>query len=433
MAALSLLLGLATATPIRGVNLGGWLVMEPWITPKLFEAANVGVPEVNGSFAVVDEYTWRAAPDGNADRAQLLRQHWDEWVTEQHIEDLHQAGITHLRVPVAYWYWRYFSDEPFARFAGDHALALHHLTTLVNEWAKKRGMAVLVDLHTAPGSQNGFDNSGRKGPVRLLNGDNLSRWLEAVDAMTAWCVKELDQDVLFGIEILNEPVGFWGEMADAIKQHINPQGYATVRKHSKDLNVIFETGFMSFQDEANYTEPAYHNVWFDQHTYQAFGDGSNLLAMKGPKVAWPANIDEACVNDTKAYKTAPIKAFAGEWSLAITDCTLFLASGVSGGCNLAEQPGCLYNATPTRYGRDDVCQYYNRPGPDMDDDYKGFLRNFAHAQMDAFETAVGWFFWNFRTEEEHAPEWDYLMGVREGWMPKDAGARQPYCQQAIYV
>jgi len=54
--------------------------------------------------------------------------------------------------------------------------------------------------------------------------------------------------------------------------------------------------------------------------------------------------------------------------------------------------------------------------------------------MDAFETAVGWFFWNFRTEDEHAPEWDYVMGVREGWMPKDAGSRQPYCQQhAIYV
>jgi hypothetical protein len=24
------------------VNLGGWLVMEPWITPKIFEAVSVG-------------------------------------------------------------------------------------------------------------------------------------------------------------------------------------------------------------------------------------------------------------------------------------------------------------------------------------------------------------------------------------------------------
>jgi glucan 1,3-beta-glucosidase len=33
---------------IRGVNLGGWFVLEPWITPSIFEAT----PD-----NVVDEYT----------------------------------------------------------------------------------------------------------------------------------------------------------------------------------------------------------------------------------------------------------------------------------------------------------------------------------------------------------------------------------------
>ena len=27
---------------IRGVNLGGWLLLEPWITPSIFEEVNVG-------------------------------------------------------------------------------------------------------------------------------------------------------------------------------------------------------------------------------------------------------------------------------------------------------------------------------------------------------------------------------------------------------
>jgi glucan 1,3-beta-glucosidase len=408
--------------------------MEPWITPSLFEAANLGVPTVNGSFGVVDEYTWRSAPDGLADRAELLRQHWDEWVTEDHIEDLHQAGITHLRVPVAYWYWKFQPSEPFARFSADHDLALEHLEKLVNDWAKSRNMKVLIDLHTSPGSQNGFDNSGRKGDVHLLDGDNLKHWLEAVDAMAAWCVEKLDSESLFGIEILNEPFGPWGKMADAIKQYINPKGYAAVRKHSKELNVIFQSGFMQFHQEDNYTEPAYHNVWFDQHTYQAFGDGSNGLAMQGTAKAWPANIQQACVNDTQDYSTAQIKAFAGEWSLAITDCTLFLASGMNGGCNMTAQPNCIYNATPTRAGGDDVCQYYNKPAAEMSDDYKAFLGKFARAQMDSFETAQGWFFWNFRTENGHAPEWDYLLGLKEGWMPANAGSREPQCgAKAILV
>ena len=40
---------------IRGVNLGGWLVLEPWITPSIFEEVN------NGKFSltpIVDEYTY---------------------------------------------------------------------------------------------------------------------------------------------------------------------------------------------------------------------------------------------------------------------------------------------------------------------------------------------------------------------------------------
>ena len=32
---------------IRGVNLGGWLVLEPWITPSIFEEVNVG--RLNGA------------------------------------------------------------------------------------------------------------------------------------------------------------------------------------------------------------------------------------------------------------------------------------------------------------------------------------------------------------------------------------------------
>ena len=39
---------------IRGVNLGGWLLWEPWITPSIFEEVNVGELENK----VVDEWTY---------------------------------------------------------------------------------------------------------------------------------------------------------------------------------------------------------------------------------------------------------------------------------------------------------------------------------------------------------------------------------------
>ena len=33
------------------------------------------------------------------------------------------------------------------------------------KWAEELELKVILDLHGAPGSQNGFDNSGRMGPI----------------------------------------------------------------------------------------------------------------------------------------------------------------------------------------------------------------------------------------------------------------------------
>jgi glucan 1,3-beta-glucosidase len=429
----AVLVAAAFGDTIRGVNLGGWLVLEPWITPKFFEKANEGVPRAkDNKFTIVDEYTMRSAKDGTNDRAAMLRDHWQTWFTEDILETLANAGITHLRVPVGYWYFVYPSHEEsvFGRFKSDHAMALEQLKKVANEWAKPRGLHILLDLHTAPGSQNGFDNSGRRGNISLLDGTNLQDWARAVDKLSEWATANIDPDVLFGIEVMNEPAGFASDAIwDAIKNYIDPKGYEAVRRHNSDLNVIFETGFKSFPEEPNFTEGKYKNVWFDQHTYFCFG-WYNTISYNGIEKAWPWHLEAAC-NETKNYAAAKsVKgtwAFAGEWSLATTDCTIYLSGGINNGCNMTAHPDCKYNATPTMDGHDDICQYQNRPAEQLPEDYKAFLATYARAQMDAFEASNGWFFWNFRTEDGHAPEWDYLVGLEHGWMPQNAGIREPFC------
>ena len=52
---------------IRGVNLGGWLLLEPWITPSIFEEVNVG--ENKGK--IVDEYTYAQYVDKEFARSRL--------------------------------------------------------------------------------------------------------------------------------------------------------------------------------------------------------------------------------------------------------------------------------------------------------------------------------------------------------------------------
>ena len=68
----------------------------------------------------------------------------------------------------------------------------------------------MIDLHTGPGSQNGFDNSGRRGPIKWFEEPNVKRTLSILkkiarnmaDLITEGHIKE---ETLFGIELLNEP------------------------------------------------------------------------------------------------------------------------------------------------------------------------------------------------------------------------------------
>jgi glucan 1,3-beta-glucosidase len=58
-------------------------------------------------------------------------------------------------------------------------------------------------------------------------------------------------------------------------------------------------------------------------------------------------------------------------------------------------------------------------------EYKRWMRRFAETQMQNYETASGWFFWNFKAEK--SPHWNYMLGVREGWIPRNPNERTHKC------
>jgi Cellulase (glycosyl hydrolase family 5) len=138
---------------IRGVNLGGWLVLEPWITPSLFYQF-LGKGENTTAF---DMYTFCEVL-GPVEANKQLRRHWDAWVTEDILDELHQsgAGINSLRLPIGD-----FQFVPYGAYAdGCVDGSLDYITQLL-DWALERGISVLLDVHTMKDSQNGFDNSVR--------------------------------------------------------------------------------------------------------------------------------------------------------------------------------------------------------------------------------------------------------------------------------
>jgi glucan 1,3-beta-glucosidase len=47
--------------------------------------------------------------------------------------------------------------------------------------------------------------------------------------------------------------------------------------------------------------------------------------------------------------------------------------------------------------------------------------------MDAYESgsSEGWFFWNFKTET--SPQWDFILGLKEGWIQPIPEKRKNKC------
>lgn len=134
---------------VRGVNLGGWLVLEPWITPSLFYQFLGN----NENDTAMDMYSFCRVMGPAAGNWQL-QQHWNSWVTEEIIAQLSAHKINSLRLPVGDWMYK-----PYAPYTGCTEGALDKVDWLL-DMADKYGMTVLLDLHGIKDSQNGFDNSG---------------------------------------------------------------------------------------------------------------------------------------------------------------------------------------------------------------------------------------------------------------------------------
>jgi glucan 1,3-beta-glucosidase len=74
-------------------------------------------------------------------------------------------GINHVRIPIGFWaLGGLTADEPYVP-----SLSWTYLLRGI-EWARKYGIRVMVELHAAPGSQNGWNHSGRLGAINWING-----------------------------------------------------------------------------------------------------------------------------------------------------------------------------------------------------------------------------------------------------------------------
>jgi len=403
---------------VRGVNLGGWLLLEPWITPSIFEEVNVG----ENHLKVVDEYTYAQYVDPVFAKERLER-HWNEFYQQSDIEALAEVGISHIRIPYGYWLVDVAEDEPFPTPPANDTDGQRFYLKRMIQWAEQSGIKVLLDLHGGPGSQNGFDNSGKRGEVHWHEGENPDRTVRILGKVAMMVKQWIDEgafklDTIEGLELLNEPAGFYDWVWNVCKDNFYSNGYDEIRKvfpDSEKTLVSIQQAFRGYGDfNGVLPHEQYSGVQIDLHEYQCFGGYWNDLAEQND--GWWAHLGAACAhgNDVEQIYHDSV---TGEFSLAVTDCQKYLDGGYA-------DPYVAPAASA------ETCAYYNSDFGTFTEDYKDFLKNFFLAQIDGFEKGdrgVGWYFWTAKTENNCAPEWDFLFLVQNGIIPQDLCSRQSYC------
>ena len=117
--------------------------------------------------------------------------------TEADFQAIAQAGLNHVRIPIGYWAVRPLPGDPYVQGQ------LNHLNNAI-AWAGNAGLKVWIDLHGAPGSQNGFDNSGLRDHLEWQQGDNVANTLLAIRELAKVYAQSNYNNVVTAIELLNE-------------------------------------------------------------------------------------------------------------------------------------------------------------------------------------------------------------------------------------
>ncbi|THH07809.1 hypothetical protein EW145_g3129 [Phellinidium pouzarii] len=385
---------------VYGVNLGGWFVLEPFIAPALFEKYQ------NLSTPVIDEWTLSQAMAADTSPGGGLSQiedHYNTFITEQDIAKIAGAGLNWIRVPIPFWAidkWTTANDtEPFlARTSWKYILRLFR-------WARKYGLRVNLDLHTAPGSQNGYNHSGKDGQINFLDGvmgfANAQRMLGYIRIIAEFVSQPQYENLVPMFGIINEA----RTMVIGQDQMTNfyVQAYDLIRNitglgEGKGAFISIHDGFQALSTWANFL-PGSDRINLDTHPYFAFDGQPNTQ----PIGDWPKMACNAWGGEINVSQTAFGVTVAGEFSNAINDCGLYV-NGVGGGHS---------------YGGD--CNLW-MDSTQWNETIVDGLKEFALASMDALQN---WFFWTWKignsstTNTVQAPLWSYQLGLENGWMPTD--------------
>ncbi|KAI9889687.1 MAG: hypothetical protein M1814_005088 [Vezdaea aestivalis] len=353
---------------IRGVNLGSWLVAEPWMMGGLWRDG-MGCGSAKSEFDCVSFLKQETA---NA----KFQSHWASWITKSDLQEMKNYGLNTIRIPVGYWIYDdiVLDSEHFPRGG------LKFLTQMCG-WAAEIGLYIIIDLHGAPYAQQSDAFTGQLNPNPGFYGkDGYARAVK----FWQWMTKIIHTDSNFRtvgmVGILNEPTAdnpgrtgsmitdFYPTVLKKIRETEASVG-AKNKLHVQFMDKMWRSG------DATQALPKDDSIAFSDHNYIKY-------ANPGPHQQ--DYISASCRDNRMADGQAP--KIVDEWSLSIAD-------------DLERNPEFAANAGN-----------------------KDFYSRWFSAQIQTYEKQTnGWVFWSWRNELGDY-RWSYKLAVESGAIPKDLNA-----------
>jgi aryl-phospho-beta-D-glucosidase BglC (GH1 family) len=274
------------AVQLRGLNLGGWLVMEPWMCP----ADSGGLPDMYSIITELDSRT------NVATEQSLIRTYQTNWITIADLNNITNGGFNCVRVPV---WWGNFYSITNTTSSGWRSDAFTVLDWLVTNCAS-RGIYVVIDMHGVVGGQSTSDDTGQQN-------QNLY-WTSSTDqSETAYMWTQIathynGNSTVAGYDLINEPdnapstAAVWAAYTNL---------YTTVRAVDPGHIIIMEGTFGSWNWSMlpNPSVYGWTNVVYSMHEYQW-----------GGSVAQCETGSDNQVTDFNNYKSWNVPDYIGEWN-----------------------------------------------------------------------------------------------------------------------
>ncbi|QDU33234.1 Endoglucanase C [Poriferisphaera corsica] len=251
---------------LKGVNLGNWFLIEPWM---------FGVGEVNDHYGF-----WKKLSDRfGEDKVDALKEvHYANWITPRDFEGIKTFGFNVVRVP--------FHFERLETKAQDGTLredAFKWLDKAV-DMAEDAGLYVILDMHAVPGGQSVDAPSGRIGENNLWT--DVKAQKRAASMWRAIAERYGKRGVIAAYDVMNEP---WSDFTsdnrdDLVK--ITGMIHDAIREVDRDT-LIWAAGSLRGVDF--YGKPAergWVNVGYTEHHYPGLFGGEPTVETHAKNLAY---------------------------------------------------------------------------------------------------------------------------------------------------